>query len=119
MKHSNGNLLATGRRYIARKLARVERSTGGIIIPETAHKDRVQIQVEIVELGTHVPTPGDPATNYTCAVGDRVIISPHAGAKLLIDDEEYSVIGEMDIVAVIKPLQKEVNVNRTNKAVLA
>jgi len=118
MKHSNGNLLATGRRYIAKKLARVERTTGGIIIPETAHKDRVQIQVEIVELGTWVPDPKDPTTNYNAAVGDKVIISPHAGAKLLIEDEEYHVIGEMDIVAVIKPLKTEPLVNRSNKAVL-
>lgn len=117
MKHSTGELLASGRRYIVKALPKNTTTRGGLILPDTV-KDRIQVTMSVIELGTHVPTPGDPATNYVAAVGDKVIISPHAGATLTIEDEEYKVIGELDIVAVIKPLNNETLVNRSNKAVL-
>lgn len=73
---------------------------GGIIIPDTA-KERPQ-EGEVVAVG-----PGRMLENGTrvpmeVKVGDRVIFAKYAGTEVRLDDKEYLVMRESDILAVIE-----------------
>ncbi len=93
MKFEDGEIFATGKRYLVQPTPTKDK-VGSIFIPETAHQ-RVQVSGIIRELGT------DPGP-YTCNVGDRVIHAAHAGASITIENETWKVLGEGDIVAVLR-----------------
>lgn len=77
-----------------------ERMVGGIIIPDTVSKEKP-------ERGTVVATgPGkyDDGTliPMTLSVGDEVIFSKYGFEEVKIDNEEYYIISESNVLAVIK-----------------
>lgn len=98
MKTSEGEIFATGKRYLVSPVARAERTPGGLFLPDNVH-ERVQVQGIVRELGTFVETDND---KYTCRVGDRVIHSAHAGVSVIIEGENWRVLSENDLVAVIR-----------------
>lgn len=73
-----------------------ERTVGGIIIPGTAREDRMN-EGTVIAVGT--PTPGKMSE---VKEQDRVIFEGHRGTKTKIDDVDYLLIFEEDILAVIE-----------------
>ncbi len=67
---------------------------GKIIIPDTKKQDQGWSQGVIVLTGSEVSEP-------LLAPGMRVIIPPMAGSFLTLDDEDYKVIFEDQIIAVV------------------
>ena len=106
MKFEDAEIFATGRRYLVSPCPRNDKTQGGLYLPEN-RQERMQIQGIVRELGTHVPAGKEDA--YHCAVNDRVIFSPHSGASIQIGEETWKVLGELDIVAVIRPVEKKRN----------
>src|SRR5690606_39943043 len=76
-----------------------EETRGGSILPDTAKEKPAQGTVvaigagKLLDDGTRAP--------FTVKVGDVVIYSKYAGHELTIDGEEYKVIQESDVYAVI------------------
>lgn len=78
-----------------------EVSKGGIIIPDTASKERPE-RGEVVSVG-----PGRTLDNGTrnpmeVKVGDQVVFKKYAPDEVKIEGEEYLVITMSDVVAVIE-----------------
>ena len=76
-----------------------EQSSGGILLPDTA-KEKPQ-QGEVVQVG-----PGkrnDDGTRQTpeVSVGDRVLYSKYAGTDLKLGGDEYVMLTEKDILAIV------------------
>jgi chaperonin GroES len=71
-----------------------EKTAGGIIIPDTA-KEKPQ-KGKIVAVG-----PGKKDEPMTVKVGDNVLYGKYAGTELTIDGNNYLIMRESDIVAVV------------------
>ncbi len=77
------------------------KTSAGIILPETADKEKPE-RGEVVAVG-----PGKPLDNGTRApmsvkVGDIVVFKKYSPDEVKVDKEEYLVIREEDILAVVK-----------------
>jgi chaperonin GroES len=79
-----------------------EKETGfGIVLPDTMKKERPE-QGEVVAVG-----PGktlDNGQTVPCAVkvGDQVVFKKYAPDEIKIDDQDYLIVSESDIVAVLE-----------------
>lgn len=81
-------------RVLVEPAAAEEKTAGGIIIPDTA-KEKPQ-KGKIVAVG-----PGKKDEPMTVKVGDQVLYGKYAGTEITIDGENYLIMRESDIVAVI------------------
>ncbi|MHB1628955.1 MAG: co-chaperone GroES [Bacilli bacterium] len=88
-----------GDRVVLRALEREEKTSSGIVLPDTA-KEKPQ-EAEVVSVG-----PGRYEDGKLVAVdvkaGDRVIFSKYAGTEVKYDGVEYLVVRESDILAVVE-----------------
>ncbi|RMG41562.1 MAG: co-chaperone GroES [Planctomycetota bacterium] len=90
------NLVPLGDRVVVRREEAEETTAGGIVLPDTA-KDKPK-RGEVVAIGDgHVKNDGTKVP-LTVKVGDKVIFSPYAGEEIKIDDEEYVLLRESDIL---------------------
>ena len=76
-----------------------EVTKGGVILPGTA-KEKPQ-QGEVVAVGTGQYIDGKKV-ELEVKVGDRVIFSKYAGTEVKLDGEEYLLLRESDILAIIE-----------------
>jgi chaperonin GroES len=87
-----------GDRVVIRPLEEAEQMRGGLYIPDTA-KEKPQ-QGEIVAVG-----PGrfekSERVPMELKVGQRVLYGKYSGTEVTIEDEEYLIIKESDVLAVI------------------
>jgi chaperonin GroES len=85
-------------RVVVKALEEMEMKKGSIIIPDTA-KER-PMQGEVIEVG-----PGKNEDGKLIAMevkkGDRVLYGKYSGTEVTIDDIEYLIMRESDILAVI------------------
>ncbi len=75
-----------------------EKSAGGIIIPETA-KEKPQ-KGEIIAVGSGKITDDGKAQAMEVKVGDVVLFEKYSGSKINMDNEEYLIIREDDILGI-------------------
>ena len=76
------------------------KSTGGIIIPDTA-KEKPQ-EGKIVAVGPgRVDDDGKPI-KMNVKVGDKVLYSKYGGTELKYDGKEYLIMSESDILAILE-----------------
>ena len=81
-------------RVLVEAAAAEDKTAGGIIIPDTA-KEKPQ-KGTVVAVG-----PGKKDEPMTVKVGDSVLYGKYAGTEITIDGENYLIMRESDIVAVI------------------
>jgi len=87
-----------GDRVVVKPLEAEEKTKGGIILPDTA-KDKPQ-EGEVVAVGPGRVLENGNRVPLDVKVGDRVVYSKYGGTEVKIDDEEYLVIRESDLLAV-------------------
>ena len=87
-------------RVIVRRLDEVEKSAGGIIIPDSAKEKPVQGKVLAVGNGKILENGDVRALDVK--VGDTVIFSKYAGTEIKLDSEEVLMMREDDILGVIE-----------------
>ena len=75
-----------------------EKSAGGIIIPETA-KEKPQ-KGEIIAVGSGKITDDGKVQAMEVKVGDIVLFEKYSGSKINMDNEEYLIIREDDILGI-------------------
>jgi chaperonin GroES len=76
------------------------RSAGGIVIPDTADKDK-PIQGTIIAVGTGRYIDGQMLP-LQVKVGDKVLFGKYAGTNIKLDAQEYLVMREEDIMGVLE-----------------
>jgi len=72
---------------------------GGIIIPDTA-KEKPQ-EGEIMEVGGGRRTDKGDVVQMEVKKGDRVLYGKYSGTEVTIDNDEYLIMREADILAVV------------------
>ncbi len=75
-----------------------EQKVGGIIIPDTA-KEKPQ-EAEIVAVGPGRVEDGE-RVGLEVSVGDKVLIGKYSGTEVKIEGEEYLIMREDDILAIV------------------
>lgn len=81
-------------RVIIEASAAEEKTTGGIIIPDTA-KEKPQKGI-VVAAG-----PGKQDEPLTVKVGDTVLYGKYTGTEISFENKDYLIMRESDIVAII------------------
>ncbi len=88
------NIKPLGDRVVVEPAPAEEKTASGIIIPDTA-KEKPQ-------KGTVVAVPEkDKDNNISVKVGDQVLYGKFAGTEITIDDRDYLIMSQSDILAVI------------------
>ena len=88
-------LVPLGDRVVLKELKAEETTKSGIVLPGAA-KEKPQ-QAEVIAVG-----PGTDEVKMEVAVGDQVIYSKYAGTNVKLEDEEYIIVKQDDILAVVK-----------------
>jgi chaperonin GroES len=89
-----------GDRILVKRLEPEEKTAGGIVLPETAKEKPKEGRVEAVGPGK-VLDSGE-RSKMQLKKGDRVIFASYAGTEVDVDGEEYLVMPEEDVVAVVR-----------------
>jgi chaperonin GroES len=87
-------------RIIVKRTEEEEKTTGGIIIPDTA-KEKPQ-QGKVIAVGKGKMLENGKVNPMTVKKGDRVLFGKYAGTDIKIDGEEHLIMREDDILAIIQ-----------------
>ncbi|MFZ5980694.1 MAG: co-chaperone GroES [Candidatus Zixiibacteriota bacterium] len=87
-------------RVIVKPLEEVEVKKGGIIIPDTAKEK--PMEGEVIEIGSGRLNDDGKKMPLEVNKGDRVLYGKYSGTEVSIDGEEYLIMREADILAVVK-----------------
>ncbi len=86
-------------RVLAKRSEEGEQVRGGIIIPDTA-KEKPQ-EAEIIAVGPGKIQEDGKRAPMDVKAGDKVLIGKYSGSEIKIDDEDYVILREDEILAVI------------------
>ena len=92
-------LVPLGDRVVLKHLVAEETTKSGIILPGSA-KEKPQ-EAEVIAVGPGGVIDGKEVVMQVKA-GQRVICSKYAGTDVKLDDEEYVVVKQSDILAVVE-----------------
>lgn len=92
-------LVPLGDRVVLKQLVAEETTKSGIVLPGQA-KEKPQ-QAEVIAVGPGGVVDGKEVTMQV-KVGDKVIFSKYAGTEVKLDDVEYIVVRQNDILAVVE-----------------
>lgn len=86
-------------RVLAKRVEEGEQVRGGIIIPDTA-KEKPQ-EAEIIAVGPGKVQEDGKRAPMDVKAGDKVLIGKYSGSEIKIDDEDYVILREDEILAVV------------------
>jgi chaperonin GroES len=92
-------LVPLGDKVVLKQLVAEETTKSGIVLPGQA-KEKPQ-QAEVIAVGPGGVVDGKEVTMQV-KVGDKVIYSKYAGTEVKLEDEEYIVVKQNDIVAIVE-----------------
>ena len=84
-------------RVVVKRIESDEKTAGGIIIPDTA-KEKPQ-QGEVVAVGPGRLDDNGKRVPLDVAVGDRILYAKYTGTEVKLDNIEYIVLNDKDILA--------------------
>src|SRR5260370_37653905 len=93
------NLRPLGARVVVKPSEKEERTKSGIVLPDTAKEKPQEGTVEavgtgrILDNGTKVP--------MELKVGDKVLYAKYAGNEFKVDEIEYLIVSEKDVLAIV------------------
>jgi len=93
-------LTPLGDRVLVKRSEAEERTAGGIVLPDSAKEKPKQGVVEAVGSGRTLDSGERVA--LTVKKGDTVLFTSYAGNEVTVDGQEYLLMREEDILAVIK-----------------
>ncbi len=89
-----------GDRVLVKPLEQKETKRGGIIIPDTA-KEKPQ-EGEVVACGRGKTTEDGKVLPMDVKPGDKILYGKYSGTEVKLDDEDYLVMHQEDIVGILK-----------------
>jgi len=93
------NIQPLADRVILQRAEAEEKTAGGILLPETA-KDKPK-EGRVIAVGEGRVNDKGERVKMTVKVGDRVLFTSYAGTEVKYQGEEYLIMAESDILAVI------------------
>jgi chaperonin GroES len=87
-------------RVLVRRIEGVEKTAGGIIIPDTA-KEKPQ-EGEVIAAGAGAKSEDGKVTPLDVKTGDRILFGKWSGTEVKIDGEDLLIMKESDILGIIE-----------------
>ena len=87
-------------KIVVKRVEAEEKTKGGIVLPETA-KEKPKEGI-VVALGAGKLLDSGERAPFQVKEKDRVIFSSYAGSEVKVDGEEYLIMAEDDVLAVIE-----------------
>lgn len=94
------NLQPLNDRVIVQAEEQGETTAGGIVLPDSA-KERPQ-QAKVVAVGPGRYNDDGKRLEMTVKTGDKVVYAKYAGTEIEIGGEEYLILSENDILAIVQ-----------------
>ncbi len=85
---------------LVRRFEEKEIKKGGIIIPDTA-KEKPQ-EGEVIAVGPGKLTDEGKRLPMDAKVGDKILFGKYSGNEVRIDDEEYLIMRESEVLGILK-----------------
>lgn len=89
-----------GDRVVIKALEREEKTKSGIVLPDTA-KEKPQ-EGKIIAVGTGKMLDNGQRVALEVKEDDKVIFSKYAGTEVKIDGQDYLILSERDILAIVE-----------------
>ena len=86
-------------RVLVRRIEAAEKTTGGIIIPDTA-KEKPQ-EGEVVAVGTGLRSEDGKITPLDVKAGDKILFGKWSGTEVKLDGEDLIIMKESDVLGVV------------------
>ena len=86
-------------RILIKRVEEEEVKRGGIIIPDTA-KEKPQ-EGKVIAVGTGRVTEEGKKIPLDVKAGDRILFGKYSGSEVKIDDEEYLILKEEDVLGIL------------------
>ncbi len=93
------NLKPLADRVVVKVLEAEEKTASGIVIPDKA-KEKPQ-EGEVVAVGTGKVLDNGNKVDMEVKVGDKIIFSRYAGAEVKVKGDEYLILRQDDILALV------------------
>lgn len=94
------NVTPLGDKLLVRRLEAEEKTAGGIVLPDAA-KEKPK-EGKVVALGSGKLLEDGKRGAFQVKKGDRVLFASYAGTEVKLDGEEYLLMPEEDVLAVVK-----------------
>ena len=89
-----------GDKIVVKRLDAQEVTAGGIVLPETA-KEKPK-EGKIISVGPGKVLDSGERSKVQLKKGDRVLFTSYAGTEVEVDGEEYLIMSEDDVLAVVE-----------------
>ncbi len=87
-------------RILVKRLEEKEVKKGGIIIPDTA-KEKPQ-EAEVIGVGPGKVTKDGTRQPVGVKVGDKILFGRYSGSEVKLDDQEYLIMREEDVLGILQ-----------------
>jgi chaperonin GroES len=91
-------------RILIKRIEEKETVKGGIIIPDTA-KEKPQ-EGEVIAVGHGKKTEEGKVVPLDVKVGDRILFGKYSGTEIKIDEQEYLIVREDEVLGVLEGAAK-------------
>jgi len=88
-----------GDRVLIKRLEAEEKTAGGIVLPDTA-KEKPK-QGTVIAVGTGKQLESGEKAEFQVKKGETVLFGSFAGTEVTVDGEEYLLMSESDILAIL------------------
>ena len=95
----NGHLTPLGDRVVVKPSQRDEVTKSGIVLPDTA-KEKPQ-RGEVIAVGKGRYDEDGDRIPMEVSAGDNVLFAKYAGTEFKLDDDEFLILSEKDILAIV------------------
>ncbi|MBT4586195.1 co-chaperone GroES [Candidatus Peregrinibacteria bacterium] len=95
------NIRPLGDRVIVKPLAEDEVTASGIVLPDTADKEKPE-QGEVIAVGPGKRLDSGETSPMSVQVGDKVVFRKYSADEVKVENEEVLVVNEDDIVGIIE-----------------
>jgi chaperonin GroES len=89
-----------GDRVLIKRLEAESMTAGGIVLPDTA-KEKPK-QGKVISLGTGRVLDSGETVDFQVKKGETVLFGSFAGTEVTVDGEEYLLMSEDDILAIVR-----------------
>lgn len=93
------NIKPLGDRVLVKSSEELQKTKGGIVLPDTA-KEKPQ-EGKIAAVGQGKKTDDGKVVALSVKVGDKVLYGKYSGTEITVEGEEYLIIKEDDILAIL------------------
>ncbi|MDG1481903.1 MAG: co-chaperone GroES [Myxococcota bacterium] len=86
-------------RVLVKRVAAEQKTSGGLIIPDSAKEK--PLEADVIAVGQGRVSDDGTTRALTVAVGDRVLFGKYTGDEIKLDGEEHIILRESDILAIL------------------